>query len=367
MALSEYFKEKGEIVVGSQDSPIGFCKVMVPKYLEGADIPFVEIMGRVGNSRNEGSADQVNPGDMVWVEFQKTEGVLRPLVVGSAHQTPDGLPNYPHDSFDGPLTLNKRHLIPRDEDGNVHEDFEEPKRYVKGRAIAIVKEGISYVTQAGQLIITSLRSLSHLMLLDSGNSDLFAKKNLFVRAKNNLHLWGNKISIKGKTVELSIDDIVMELNKFGVDAKQIILESGGIAKVIAGAIQLVATGDFIISSQGTISQDANGSALTKVNQNLLVEQTRAWGAQLMASGVPIAEMGIEATLGKIIAENLQGSIKGQIDETLDAISTLIDEISDAIIKTGTGDGVISPATKSKLLQQKPKIATIKATNSLIMK
>ncbi len=364
------FKEIGTIVLGSTDCPIGFCKVNVPKHLEGdvSKLPLVGIIGTLGNSQNEGSTVQVNVGDKVWVEFQKTEAAgHRPLVVGSAYLAPDGLPNFPHDGFDGPLTLTKRHLIPRDENGEVHEDFEEPKKYVKGRVIAKVKEGISTVIQNGQYILTHLKTLSHFMFSESGSADLFSTKNLFIRARNNLHLWGKKISFRGNIVELDIDDLSMKLlNEFGIDAKQIILESGGIAKIIASAIQLVTSGDFIVSSQGKISQEAKGSSLTNVNQNLLTDPLRAWGARLNASGVTIAELGFEAKFGKIIAENLQGSIKGQMNRNLDQMSALIDEVIDAIIKTGTGNGIVSPQTRTKLLKIKIENAKIKAENSLIM-
>lgn len=327
--LPTYFKEKGEIVLGSTDCPIGYCKVKVPKYLEGStsELPLVEIMGRIGNSRNEGSADQVNKGDKVWVEFQKTEGVLRPLVVGSAYQAPDGLPNYPHDAFHGTNTLYKRHLIPRGEDGNVHEDFEEPKRYVIGRSIPIiVKEGISWIIQNGQSILTHLKTLSHFIFLESGTADLFSTKNLFLRARNNLYIWGNKIKFKGKTIEFDLDDLEMELKKFGIDAKQIILESGGVAKIIAGAIQLSASaGDLIISSQGKISQDANGSSLIKVAQNLINDPEKAIGWILDVAGTPLASL-ILTPLGLFEMKNYTAgvSLKWQVlDRKLDHLTSIL--------------------------------------------
>lgn len=373
MPLINYIKERGTIVLGSEDSPPGFCKVFIPKYLEGdvKDLPFAEIQGPVGSRQNEGSMGQVQKDDVVWVELHQSEAkpaTLKVIVVGSAYSAPDGLPNMPNDGFDGPLSLYKRHLIPRDKDGIIHEDFEEPKRYVKGRAIpVVVQEGISWVIQNGQSILTHLKTLSHFFITESGTFDFFSTNNLFLRARKNIHIWANKISFKSKTLEMTLDDFDLVLKKFKIDATQINLESGGLAKIIAAAMQLTSTGDFIVSSSGKYSQEASGSALTNVSQDLIVESTKAWGAKLLVSGVPIAEMGIEATLGKIIAENLQGSIKGQLDEILDEISAVIDEISDAVIKTGTGDGVISPITKSKLLQQKPVIAKIKAKNSLIMR
>ncbi len=373
MAQPPYLKERGKIVLGSEDSPIGFCKVRVPKYLEGNvnDLPFAEIQAAIGNRQNEGEAPVVKKGDLVWVELHQSEASpksLKVIVVGSAYSTPQGLPNYPHDAFDGPLTLHKRHLIPRDDEGNVHEDFEEPKRYVKGRSIpVIVQEGISWVIQNGQSILTHLKSLSHLIFSESGSIDLFSTKNLFIRARRNLHIWGNRIKFKGETIEFDLDELFLELARLGIDAKQINLKADGIAKIIAGAIQLSATGDLILSAQGKISQDAVGSYHVKVGQDLVNESLKAWSAQLMAAGSPIAELGIEATLGKIIAENLQGSIKGQLDTICDEIMKVIDEINNAVLKTGTGDGVVHPKTKSKLVTRKPIVAKIKVKNSLIMK
>ena len=373
MALINYIKERGTVIQGSEDSPPGFCKVFVPKYLEGdvKDLPEAWIQGAVGNRQNEGSMPTVQKGDYVWVEMHQSEAkpaTLKVIVVGSAYSAPGGLPNIPHDGYDGPLTLYKKHQIPRDSEGNIHEDFEEPKRYVKGRSIPIiVQEGISWVIQNGQSILTHLKTFSHFLFLESGTIDLSSSNNLFLRAKKNLHIWANKISFKGKTIEFSLDDLILELKKFDINAEQISLESGGLAKIIAAAIQLTTTGDFVLSAGGKISQDASGSALTNVNQDLLAETTKAWGAKLLSSGAPIADMGIEALMGKIIAENMQGSVRGQLDEIIDKINELIDGIGDAVIKTGTGDGVISPKTKSDLMKIKAANAKIKALNSLIMK
>ena len=166
---------------------------------------------------------------------------------------------------------------------------------------------------------------------------------------------------------MSLDELITELKKFGIDAQEIIFESGGLAKIIAGAIQLAASGDFIISSQGKASHDAVGSYQINVSQDLVAERVRAYGAQLIAAGMPIAELGIEASLGKIIAENLHGSFKGQLDEILDEMKTILEETGDAIIKTGNGDGVVSPQTKSKFSAIKGKIASAKAKNSMIFK
>lgn len=326
--LPPYIKERGTIVLGSEDSPPGFCKVFVPKYLEGdvGDLPFAEIQAPVGSRQNEGSAGQVFKDDYVWVEMHQSEAkpaTLKVIVVGSAFSAPNGLPNMPSDSFDGLQTLYKRHLIPRDDEGNIHEDFEEPKRYVKGRAIAIVEEGISYVKQSGQLIITSLKTLSHLIFLDSGKIDLFAKENLFLRAKKNLHIWANKISFKGKTVEFNLDDLVLQLKKFGVDASEITLESGGLAKILAAAIQLTSTGDFIVSSSGKYSQDAVGSALTKVSQDMLTDPLDAMGWMLDIKGVLLASFLLK-TKGTFELKNILGSLKPDVlDKILDHLKAIL--------------------------------------------
>lgn len=49
---------------------------------------------------------------------------------------------------------------------------------------------------------------------------------------------------------MELDDFEIILKKFGIDAKQITLESGGLAKILAAAIQLTSTGDFFASSGG---------------------------------------------------------------------------------------------------------------------
>lgn len=374
MTLPFYIKERGKIVLGSEDSPYGFCKVLVPKYLEGNvdNLPFAEIQGKLGNARNEGSGEQVNIGDHVWVELHRTEArpvTMRVIVVGSAYSAPDGLPNMPHDGFNGPLTLNQRHQIPRDKNGDIHEDFEEPKRYVKGRSIPIiVKEGISFVIQNGQLALTHLKTFSHLFFSESGIIDLYSSRNLFLRAKQNLYILANKISFKSKKLVVDLDDLEFELKKFGIDAKTFVeIKSSGVIGLIGAALKLVAQGDIVVSTQGKLSQEANGSALTNINQDLTVEKVRAFGAQLMVAGAPIAELGIEAALGKIIAENLNGSVKGQLDDIVDRINKVIDIMNEAIFDAGTGESIMSPKTKRKLMEQKPELAKIKLLNSLILK
>ena len=374
MALPSYIKAIGRVVQGSEDSTPGFCKVFVPKYLEGdvKDLPEAWIETPPGNRQNEGSMYTVEVGDWVYVELHKTEAktpTQRVIVTSSAPASPDGLHDFPHDGFDGPLTLYKRHLIPRDSEGNIHEDFEEPKRYVKGRSIPVIaKEGISWVIQNGQSILTHLKTLSHFLFLESGTADLFSTNNLFLRAKKNLHIWADKISFKSKKLEMNLDDFELILKKFGIDAKEINLESSGLFKAIAAAIQLTSTGDFILSSSGKYSQDAVGSALTKVSQDMLSDPSEAIGWMLDIKGVPLASFLLKA-YGLFELKNIAGNLKSDVlDKILDHLKAILEFVDEFLAEYGSHahpcvapTGTPFTAAKAIALQVKVQLEIVKIT------
>ena len=65
-----------------------------------ADLPWAEYKLSVGARANDGDFKPVQKGDLVWCEFDRGDSRY-PIITGSCFYAPDGVPNLPHESFNG--------------------------------------------------------------------------------------------------------------------------------------------------------------------------------------------------------------------------------------------------------------------------
>lgn len=361
-------KYRAKIVNPNRVLKPGFVRVEIPSVsysLNEEKYPWAEIQLYGANDFNEGSFIPFKVGQPVWVEFIQGDRNF-PLVTGSCMFSPEGIFQGPHDAFGGVSSLDGLHMNPMDGEA-VDSDYEETKESVQGRAVAFTKEGWGFRIQNGALTCTHLKTLSRFEFSESGHFDLYTTENGFIRAKNKLKIWAAELLLKiSKTVKLEVPTLEQKIQYWTLKSNIFQVNSDTV-KFNAKAIQFTADSDMNFTAQGRQTFSANGASTTKISQNLITAPTKAWGGELTNNGAPLAEVGIESVLGKLILENLQGSLKGQLDAICDQMLAIIDEVKDAVHDTGVGQDKVSLGTVSKLLKLKPQVAQLKVQNALIFK
>ena len=69
------------------------------------DLPWAEYRLPIGARVNDGFFTPVDKGDYVWLTFPFDGDTRRPVLIGSVHHTPDGIPSMPHEAFVGPENI----------------------------------------------------------------------------------------------------------------------------------------------------------------------------------------------------------------------------------------------------------------------
>lgn len=353
-----------------------FSQVRIPElFPEGKvpemDLPWAQYKLPVGARFNEGTFIPAKVNDWVWIDFpfineKNQPDTRRPRITGSVHFNPEGLPNMPHDTFNGILSLDGLHQYPK-ENNAVDPDYEETKDSVRGRAGGTTIEGMNFRVQNGALTITHLKTGARFEISESGHFDLFTTQNGFIRAVQKLKILAGELVLKStKAVGFDFPELNQTIKSWKLQTSSYSVTSTGIAKIVAKAMQLITDTDFAVASQGRVDMTAQGAMVHRVNQDMTVVGDYAWGVELSGAGGKLAAIGIDK-MGFLIMENAVGTLKEQLVEKITKLTELTDATKDLIVDTGTGPGRTNAQSVNTLMQIKVGLAQIKATLSMIFK
>ncbi|MBU2648767.1 phage baseplate assembly protein V [bacterium] len=292
-----------------------------------SDLPWAEFKLPPGAGFNEGAFHPVRVGHYVWVDFpyrdeKGNEDTRRPRITGGCHLCPDGLPNMPHDAFDGPRSLDGLFKYPKGDDGNVDPDYEETKDSVFSRSAAFTKEGFSFRVQNGALTVTHLKTGSRFEITENGYLDLFTAQNGFIRAAKKLVIKAAElVLISSKKIGFEFPELEQKINTWILETSSFSVTSKGLAKIVGKAVQLLSDTDFSVTTQGKQSFSSSGSILQSIDQNTTTDPLKAWGAELHISGVPMASLLLDPT-GLFEMKNTTANLKLIIDGIIDEISLI---------------------------------------------
>ena len=362
----------------SVSDPDGYnrAQVRIPElFPEGKvpeiNLPWAEYKLPIGAGFNEGTFVPAVIDEYVWVDFpfineKNQPDTRRPRITGSVHHCPGGLPNVPHDTFNGIMSLDGLHQYPK-ENNAVDPDYEATKDSVVGRSAGFTKEGFNFRVQNGALTVTHLMSGARFEISESGHFDLFTPQNGFIRALQKLKIIAGELVLKStKTIGFDLPELDQTIKNWKLKTSSFEVTSTGIAKIVSKAMQLITDTDFSVASQGRVDMTAQGAMVQRVNQDMTITGDYAWGAELTSPGGKLAAIGMDK-LGLLIAENSVGSIKAQLDEKLTKLDELVAATNDLIIDTGTGPGRVNAQSVNTLMQIKVGFAQLKGTLAMIMK
>jgi hypothetical protein len=364
------------IVVSDPDER-NFSQVRIPElFPEGKvpkkDLPYAQYKLPVGAGFNEGTFVPAKIDHWVWVDFpflteKNQPDTRRPRITGSVHYCPDGLPNLPHDAFNGIMSLDGLHQYPKINNA-VDPDYEATKDSVVGRSTAFTKEGFNFRVQNGALTVTHLKTGARYEISESGHFDLFTPQNGFIRVGQKLKIIAGELILKStKAIGFDLPELDQTIKTWKLKTSSYEVTSTGIAKIVAKAMQLITDTDFSVASQGRVDMTAQGAMVQRVNQDLTATGDYAWGAELSGAGGKMAAIGIDK-LGFLVMENaIGGTLKGLLDEKLTKLDELVGAAKDLITDTGTGPGKTNIKSVNTLMQIKIGLAQLKMTLALIFK
>lgn len=186
-------------------------------------LPWAEYLLPIGARPNEGNFTPAQVGDYVWVDFPYDGDTRRPRIVGSVHFCPGGVPNLPHEAWDGPDQIEHK----RTGGEPVPEDAEKYHSNCVYSQHGIVIEIVKPSEEGnGGIRITHKSSGSALEISPEGGSIVIHSENAVYLSSN-----GNLEAVIGGDAEIEA----------GGDVK---IETSGDVTVEAGG-QLVAKGSMV--------------------------------------------------------------------------------------------------------------------------
>jgi hypothetical protein len=343
--------------VTSVDDPDQLMRVQVripelfPKdQISGRDLPWAEYRLPLGARFNEGGFVPCKIGDWVWVDFPYRNAIgmketRRPRITGGAHFCPDGLPNLPHEAFDGPNGLNEQHQRPDDP------DVEIPERATRNRTTVFSMFGLVLeVTSRGRLTITNKRAGSSIDLTSSGSLGFFSPKNIILYAKAKLKLLSDgeiKIDGKGK-FEIGGDEISLTPKTLNVEVKGTsTLSATGMQKLKGAKVGISSTeGGIDLLSSESLRMQSNGLHQEKVIPEPTISPIYAFERSVEASGAELGASRILAT-GHHELTTSSTSLYYLRDAQWDAMKAFMGNMDDqmgySIVHThNSGTGVTTP-------------------------
>lgn len=168
------------------------------------DLPWAEYRLPIGARVNDGFFTPVDKGDYVWVTFPYNGDSRRPVIIGSVHCAPDGIPGMPHESFVGAKNIVHKRTgeepIPA-----AHKYHEDAVFTQHGFTLEVCKDKSMRIVQRD--------TGTEIDIDPKGNITLHGEKNLFFSTVENVKgLVGKdiKITAQGHTAIISMGKIDLD-------------------------------------------------------------------------------------------------------------------------------------------------------------
>lgn len=350
------------------------------------DLPWATYKLPLGARFNEGAFVTAQKGDFVWVDFpfsdsNGNEDTTRPRITGWVHHCPNGLPNLPHEAFNGPASLEGMHIRPNDP------EIEQPDVNIKADAVSIWGTVFEFVRN-GVFRLTQKTSGTAIEFSESGHGGFFSQSNLFLAARHKIKLLGAQIVVIAReAMALTATTLEFKLNGFLVNVKGRlhILGKGG-TRITGADLSLVSTqGNMNVSAAGVANQSATGASIEKIGIDTMLSADDAKLIEVHLNGVVLAKISVSTTggikieepmtggmigledSGLILAENSAGSIKQTFEDLIAKLEEFIDVSKDVVIDTGVGPGTVNASSAANYVQIKTSLAEVKATMAMVMK
>ena len=239
-----------EALVICDDDPDGLTRVKVRVFglMDGVpedSLPWATYLLPVGARVNSGDFKPAHIGDYVWVDFPYiTHGqhdTRRPRVTGSLHFCPDGVPNLPHEAWDGVDRLNHKRT------GN--EPVPEMSEYHESR-VATYHGITTEWERPGVYRITHRASGTAIELTERGDTVIHSENRAFYSSLEETEFESGN----GLVINVLSGDAEIRINNGNA-----MIEASGNAEVKAdGAANLEAGQDITLKAGGNINLDAGG-------------------------------------------------------------------------------------------------------------
>lgn len=238
------------LVVGSDDAQ-RFLRARVRVFelfdnVPDKDLPLAEYMLPIGFRQNQGCFVPAEPGDYVIVIFPYGGDTRRPVIAGSLLFCPGGLPNAPHEAWEGPDAHTHVRTTPQltPTDASYHKDIVFSQF---GVLVEVIKD-------TGEVRVTQKASGSAIEIDKAGNITIHSETNLYCSATGN-----TQIDVDGTATVNIVGNTTLECEgKVEITAASTVEIDGG-----SGDVKGIVQGDCLCPITGQphvmISSNVKGS------------------------------------------------------------------------------------------------------------